>query len=118
MRTGGMTIVYSIYALSLIWMFLHSCTHQSKVLQACNPQYSRDIRPVINAKCALPACHGGNALLPDLTNDSIVKMYADNGRIRTNIFDLKIMPPASADSLSASEKTKFKCWLDNGAKQD
>ena len=47
-----------------------------------------------------------------------MKIRADNGRIAQFVFELKIMPPASAEKLTDAEKDKLKCWLDDGAPEN
>jgi hypothetical protein len=84
----------------------------------CVSKYSADILSIINNKCAISNCHNTGSALGDFTTYAGVKARADNGRIRRNVFELKIMPPASAIPLTDFEKEKIKCWLDNGAPQN
>src|ERR1700759_3453139 len=104
-------------AVAFFGLIIYSCK-KNEMTGTCSAKYGSDIQPIVSAKCALASCHAAGSSLPDLTNFSVLKTYADNGRIETNIFDLKIMPPASAAPLSEDEKNKFKCWLDNGAQQN
>jgi uncharacterized membrane protein len=103
----------------LDWMIsLASCKKTGQDQPApdpCKPKYTTDIKPVINAKCAVPGCHDANSTVAKFTIDSIVKNRADIGRIRGHVFELKIMPPQAAPQLTEEEKFKLKCWLDNGA---
>ena len=98
-------------------LLLFGCAKKANS-SSCNATYGKDIVPIINAKCALSSCHTAGTALPDLTQYSVVKANADNGRRRINMFDLKIMPPASAKQLTEDEKAKFKCWLDDGAAEN
>ena len=82
---------------------------------ACSPSYAKDIRPVINQKCAISGCHFPGGLLPDYTEYSSLKERIDNGRFQSFVFDLKIMPPANAAPLTEDEKAILKCWIENGA---
>ncbi len=77
--------------------------------------YLGDIKPIVVTKCAIYGCHADGSTLPNLNNYAVLKTWADNGIIRKNIFELKIMPPANATPLTNIEKKKIKCWLDNAA---
>src|SRR6185312_199224 len=96
--------------------FFNCCKKAKDIKASCS--YSSDVKKIITAKCALPACHGAGTSLPDFTDFQVLKMWADNGRVQMNVFELKIMPPANAGSLTAQEKETLKCWLDNGAAQN
>ena len=106
-----MTYVFLLF-ICILWV---SCKKEEET-PACS--YTASIRPVINSKCAIPDCHNGSTALGDFTTYEGLKTRADNGRIRTNVFELNIMPPASASPLTDEEKELIKCWLDNGASQD
>lgn len=80
--------------------------------------YTGDIASIIENKCAISGCHNAGSHLGDFTTYGEVKERADNGRIRQNVFELKIMPPASAEKLTDAEKEKLQCWLDDGAPQN
>lgn len=77
--------------------------------------YAADIVYIVNSKCALPGCHVEGSTFGNFTLYSELKQRADNGRIQQFVFDLEIMPPASAEKLTDEEKEKLKCWLDDGA---
>lgn len=107
-----------LYVFLLLLQSIAACKkHQPDTSEPCNPNYVKDIKPIISGKCALSGCHGVGSTIADFTKDSIVKNRADIGRIRSYIFELKIMPPASAQPLTEQEKETLKCWLDNGAPQ-
>lgn len=84
----------------------------------CKPTYTTDIKAIVDAKCAVSGCHDGSANIVNLSSYTPLKERADNGRIRSYIFELKIMPPASATQLTDAEKDIIKCWLDNGAPEN
>jgi hypothetical protein len=95
-----------------------SCKKTTTETAKCSGSYSSDIKPIANSKCALKDCHGSGSSLGDFTQYAELKLRADSGWIRRNVFELKIMPPASAVPLTEDEKQKLKCWLDNGAPLD
>lgn len=81
-------------------------------------KYAANIKPVVVAKCALPGCHGAGSAVADFTQYAELKKRADNGVLRRNVLELGIMPPTGHAPLTAQEKDKLKCWLDNGAPND
>jgi uncharacterized membrane protein len=108
--------IYSVYFFCFCFMALNACRKQKSETEPCT--YTSQVKPIIAAKCSLPDCHGAGSLLGDFTNYESLKVRVDNGRLRLNVFELKIMPPASVDTLTSDEKEVLKCWIDNGAKQD
>ena len=84
----------------------------------CHPTYTSDIKAIVNAKCAISGCHNGNSGIVGFTSYTPLKERADNGRIKSYVFELKIMPPASAAQLTEDEKKLLQCWLDNGAPEN
>lgn len=115
MRYTFRAVLYMFSIIALPCFLWVSCKKDDDT-NAC--AFSATIQPVINTKCAIPNCHNAGSALGDFTTYEGLKTRADNGRIRTNVFDLKIMPPASATPLTDEEKEQLKCWLDNGAPQD
>lgn len=103
------------YCLALIYLCILIFSSCQKNETSISCQYDIDIKPIITAKCAIPSCHASGSTLPDLSDYTILKTWVDNGRFRANIYELKIMPPASAVALTNEEKNIIKCWLDNGA---
>jgi uncharacterized membrane protein len=84
----------------------------------CQPTYTSDIKAIVNAKCAIPGCHDGNSGLVNFTTYGPLKEKVDNGRVKRYVFELKIMPPATATQLTEDEKKLLQCWLDNGASEN
>lgn len=80
---------------------------------ACNPTYTSEIKAIVNEKCAISGCHDNNSTIASYTSYAPLKERADNGRLYSYLFDLKIMPPASSIQLTDNEKELIKCWLDN-----
>jgi hypothetical protein len=109
-------ILCFIYFLLVVFLLLNSCKKLGVAKATCN--YNSDIKPIVSARCALSGCHGAGSTIADFTDYAVLKACADSGWIRNFVFNLKIMPPASADSLNEQQKEKIKCWLDNGALQN
>jgi uncharacterized membrane protein len=84
----------------------------------CNANYTETIQPIIQQKCATAGCHNSSTPQPDFNIYANLKERADNGRIQQFVFDLEIMPPASAPQLTDTEKEQLKCWLKNGAPEN
>lgn len=76
--------------------------------------YSNGIKAIIDANCALPVCHGGDASIPDFTNYDNV--FARRSLIQSRVV-AKTMPPAGSSSLSSDNIQKINCWVENGAPQ-
>ena len=84
----------------------------------CHATYVADIKTIVNAKCAISGCHDGNSGIIGFKEYTPLKERADNGRIKSYVIELKIMPPATAPQLTDNEKKLIKCWLDNGAPEN
>ena len=84
----------------------------------CKPTYTADIKTIIDAKCALSGCHDGSVPLPNFNKYPELKARVDNGKVKSFVFDLKIMPPSTATQLTDEEKELLQCWLDNGAPEN
>lgn len=81
--------------------------------------YTKHIKPIIDANCALSGCHAGTTSNPLLTSYDLVKDRADAGRIKSRAIDASPsqMPPSPAAPLTAEQKELINCWLGNGTKQ-
>lgn len=84
----------------------------------CRPTYASGIKAIVDTRCAISGCHDGNSGVVGFTAYAPLKERADNGRIRSYVFELKIMPPSSATQLTEDEKKLLQCWLDNGAPEN
>lgn len=84
----------------------------------CKPTYDAGIKTIVDAKCALSGCHDGSVPLPNFKTYPELKARVDNGKVKSFVFDLKIMPPANATQLTDEEKELLQCWLDNGAPEN
>lgn len=74
--------------------------------------YASGIKAIIDANCALPACHGGNASLPDFTN--YANAFSRRSLIQSRVVG-RSMPPAGSPALSSENIEKINCWVQNGA---
>ncbi|MEZ5018019.1 MAG: hypothetical protein R2800_13255 [Flavipsychrobacter sp.] len=103
---------------SLCCLLLIACSKketETKTTDVCRKTYNGAIKTIVDTKCAISGCHVAGATTGDFTTYTGIKKKADEGRIQTHVFELKIMPPASATQLTEEEKQSIKCWLDNGA---
>lgn len=83
-----------------------------------NVSWSQDIRPIIQARCAIPGCHVTGAQAPDLTTYAAVKQQADAGRIKARVVDRtpSVMPPGGA--LPGCDLQQVTAWLAAGAPEN
>lgn len=114
-------ILYTIILIgqTAIWV---SCDKEKSTtpepVPLCHPTYVGDIKTIVNTRCAISGCHDGNSAVVAFTTYDPLKERADNGRIKSYLFELKIMPPANATQLTEDEKKLIQCWLDNGAPEN
>ena len=73
-------------------------------------RYSSEVKAIITAKCATSSCHGGNQS-PNLTvfNNLVANSANMKSRIQSGS-----MPPATNTPLTADEKAKIICWIEDG----
>lgn len=102
-------LLLTFYVVALFY----ACKKTKNTDEACS--YATDIKPLIARTCAHTGCHGAGSTVADFTQYAELKKRADNGRIRTNVFELAIMPPPGQEPLTTQDKENLKCWLDNGA---
>jgi hypothetical protein len=80
---------------------------------AINAKYSVNIQPMIAAKCATPACHGG-AISPNLTTYANVNSHILDGHIPDRVLVKKDMPSAGSPQLTIEELDALRCWIADG----
>lgn len=109
----------------IILLWLTSCEKETSKPEPnpvqeppCRPTYTSDIKAIVNTKCAISGCHDGNSGIVGFKEYATLKERADNGRIKSYVFELKIMPPSTAVQLTDDEKKLVECWLDNGAPEN
>ena len=115
---------YFICTLTLALAFIYSCDKKIGLLpkeslittppitgSACDSiKYSVDIQPILTANCA--SCHPANSK-GDFTNYVGTKVKVTDGTFVTRVLVNKDMPPFGA--LSATDRSKIQCWIDNGS---
>ncbi len=76
--------------------------------------YEKDIKSLIQAKCA-NSCHGGSGPgIGDFTNTAIFKGKVDSGKFENRILVKMDMP--TTGPLPKEDRDKLQKWLDQGAK--
>ena len=80
--------------------------------------YMDDIRPIIDASCAISGCHveGGQGSGIFETFEG-VKEKADNGSLLIRAVTQANMPPSSSSAPvpTSSERNLIRCWIEAGA---
>jgi hypothetical protein len=115
-----------LYTFLLIASIFYSCTKTVGKLSektppppvTYEPKYNTDIKPFINLKCAVGGCHVGNFIFGDFNNYDDLKQRIDNGKVKTLVFDNKLMPPYGSVQLTNGEINKLKGWINYGAEQN
>lgn len=79
--------------------------------------YTKHIKPIIDASCALSGCHAGTTSNPLLTSYDLVKEKAERVKSRAVDANPSIMPPSPNTPLTAEQKQLVTCWLENGKKE-
>lgn len=88
------------------------CEAENEISISTGTGYA-EIAPIIQQRCAVSACHDGSNDAANFTRSDVVANYAGGIEARTRSGN---MPPDSSDiSLSASEISLLKCWVENGA---
>jgi len=72
--------------------------------------YSSEVKAIITAKCATSSCHAGNQN-PNLTVFS--NLTANSKEMKSRI-ESGSMPPFPNTALTAEEKAKIICWIEDG----
>ena len=96
-------------------MIFYGCTKKVGMLP-CNPSYKKDVKPIVDLKCAISGCHVSGAYMGDFTTYPALKTRANNGKIKLLVIDNTTMPLNS--SLTEDQIQTIKCWLENGAKNN
>src|SRR6185369_10657351 len=78
--------------------FISSCTHEKNYhlseTALCNlVSFSKDIKPLINTRCAISGCHLPGFPQGDYTQFDSIKVKVNNGSFRLRVIDTKSMPP-------------------------
>jgi hypothetical protein len=123
-----MKIKASLYlsALAVVFGVMNSCVNHDLegpfVVDCTNASaytYDVDILPIINANCAFEGCHdGGTVYPPDWTDFQTFKDHSAEvqRRITLPLTDPDKMPRGRR--LSAEDRQKIYCWIEQGAPQN
>jgi hypothetical protein len=76
--------------------------------------WSSEVQSIITNNCATSGCHNGNQS-PNLSSLSGVQNNKDQVKSRTAN---NSMPPSGRTPLTAEQKAKIACWVDDGAKNN
>jgi len=83
--------------------------------------YADDIRPIIDASCAISGCHvpGGEGS-GDFEDYNGIKEKADSGNLMTRVVVLGDMPPANSTGPvpTAMQRNLIRCWIEDGAQMN
>ena len=80
--------------------------------------YKNDIEPIIMSNC-MP-CHNAKSKIIDLTTYVSMSAIAKNGELEFHVLKKMNMPPRDVPSgnkpgpLSAEDREKIRCWINNG----
>ena len=110
-------IITLLFAMSV---FVTACTFEkaSPLPAGCTATmfYAVDIKPIISSKCSIPGCHEPTGSgTGDFTTYAGVKAKVDDGTINNRVFLVKDMPQSGFPPLTEDEKSKLKCWMQQGA---
>lgn len=89
-----------------------------EVCSTLSPGYMNDIKPIINATCAISGCHVTGFNNGDYTNYDGLKLKADNGTLQKIVVEDQNMPPSNSPgptSLNDTEIQLIECWIADGA---
>ena len=107
----------------LALLFTYSCESKNAEEEYptvdCNTEqltYDTDVKPIVDANCAVPGCHVPGTGRAVLENYVQVKSIVDNGQFEDRVLTNKTMPPNQA--LSVCNLDKLQAWLNNGAPEN
>ncbi|MFT7606221.1 MAG: hypothetical protein ACI8VT_003821 [Saprospiraceae bacterium] len=83
-----------------------------------DPSYMTDIKPIIDATCALAGCHVAGFVNGDYTTYAGLKAKVDNGSLLRRAVEDKDMPSPDTTgptSLSTDQIKLINCWIEDGA---
>ena len=73
--------------------------------------YNASVKAIMDAKCALPSCHGGPQS-PSFVDYTAISSVTD--RIAIRALDLQTMPPSGMPQLTNEELDIMNCWRNAG----
>jgi hypothetical protein len=99
-------------------LLLSGCRDDLRNIDCANvsASYTNDIRPIVNANCNSSGCHNAGSSNGDFTTYAGLKAKADDGSLDQRVNIRKDMPKNG--SLSKADRSKIRCWINNGAPQN
>lgn len=77
-------------------------------------QFNKNIKPIIDLKCATPGCHVSSFTSADFTSYPGINAKVTGGQFKNRVFSTSApMPPSG--KLPQNQLDIIQCWLDNGA---
>jgi hypothetical protein len=110
-------ILFSAFLLTVFF----ACKEENKCADSVT--YTNDIKPIINATCAISGCHDGavgSSSPGDYRTFADIKRVTDNGKFKNRVLDLKDMPPSyttGPKKLTDAQLDLIQCWADKGYKE-
>ena len=75
--------------------------------------YSRQIKPIVAANCALSGCHIAGFAHGDFNRYEELKSASDRGKLHQQVIERKTMPPIGP--LPTEEQKLIECWIRQSA---
>jgi hypothetical protein len=118
LRPGYLLIVGALFS-SLFFVSCQKDTVSTVDCTGLTPTYTRDIKPILNASCALSGCHTSYTAQAgiDLSNFNSASEASLQDRFLGSIQQKKgYRPmPQNAAQLSADKIQLITCWVQNGS---
>ncbi len=103
----------TIISLLFIATFVLSCKKDEVKCDGSTPTYATDIKPILDNNCM--GCHDAGGSNTDYSTYSKLTPVLNNGKFESEVITRQSMPRGS--SLTASQLSKIKCWIENGFPQ-
>jgi len=106
-------ILSAIFTIALTTTFT-SCTKDpiEVTCDGSNPVYNNEVKNFISNSCSGVTCHSSGATGPDISSYSKLQPYLNSGAFEREVVTEQTMPKVG--SLSPSELSWIKCWVENG----
>jgi hypothetical protein len=75
--------------------------------------FTANIKPIINASCAVSGCHGSGSANGDYTTYAGIKAAVDAKTFEESVLYKQNMP--SSGPLPTEQRQAIKCWIEEGA---
>ena len=98
-----------------------NCTTSQDVtigFPASQISFATEVKPIIEANCAISGCHDGGGNLPNFNDFATLQARANNnsGGVRQRVKTMDM--PRGGGSLDAAEIAAILCWVDEGAQNN